>query len=134
MKYEFGLLPKIYPYSDLLHDLANKETSLKLQGTKVIMQGKLIAVSYTLRTYWNQFSLAEFVNKNRLISVRLVFRRLKALNFDYFDNSHNFFLWPEYFIDFLCERWIPCYASTSVLCLHYHPETVDCSTKDAYTK
>jgi len=24
---------------------------------KVIMQGKLIAVAYTLRTYWNQFSL-----------------------------------------------------------------------------
>ena len=45
MNYEFGLLPNIYPYSDLLHDLANKETSLKLQGTKVIMQ-----VAYTLRT------------------------------------------------------------------------------------
>ena len=42
-------------------------------------------------------------------------------------------LWPEYFIDFLCERWIPCQASTSVLCLHYRPETVHCSTKDAYT-
>ena len=25
--------------------------------TKVIMQGVLIAVAYTLRTYWNQFSL-----------------------------------------------------------------------------
>ena len=24
---------------------------------KVLMQGKLIAVAYTLRTYWNQFSL-----------------------------------------------------------------------------
>ena len=34
---------------------------------------------------------------------------------------------------FLCERWIPCQASTSVLCLHYRPETVHCSTKDAYT-
>ena len=51
----------------------------------------------------------EFVNKNRCIS----------------------FLWPEYFIDFLCERWIPCKASTSILRLHYHPETVNCSTKDA---
>ena len=40
--------------------------------TKVIMQGKLIAVTYTLRTYWNQFSWAEFVNKNRYISVCLV--------------------------------------------------------------
>ena len=37
---------------------------------------------------------------------------------------------------FLCKRWIPCQASTSVLCLHYRPEsqeTVHCSTKDAYT-
>ena len=25
--------------------------------SKVIMQGKLIAVAYTLCTYWNQFSL-----------------------------------------------------------------------------
>ena len=50
----------------------------------------------------------------------------------HFDNSHNSFLWPEYFIDYLCERWIPSQASTSVLCLHYHPETVHCSTKDAH--
>ena len=34
---------------------------------------------------------------------------------------------------FFCERWIPCQASTSVLCLHYRPETVHCSSKDAYT-
>ena len=34
---------------------------------------------------------------------------------------------------FLCERLIPCQAMTSVLCLHYRPETVHCSTKDAYT-
>ena len=34
---------------------------------------------------------------------------------------------------FLCERWIPCQAVTSVLCLHYRPETVHCSIKDAYT-
>ena len=33
---------------------------------------------------------------------------------------------------FLCERWIPCQAVTSVL-LHYRPETVHCSTKDANT-
>ena len=26
-------------------------------STKDLMQGKLIAVAYTLRTYWNQFSL-----------------------------------------------------------------------------
>ena len=34
---------------------------------------------------------------------------------------------------FLCERWIPCQAETSVLCLHYLPEKIHCSTKDAYT-
>ena len=39
----------------------------------------------------------------------------------------------EYFIDFLCERWIPCQAVTSVLCLLFRPKTVHCSTKDAYT-
>ena len=33
--------------------------------------------------------------------------RIKALNFDNFDNSHNSFLWPEYFIDFLCEKMDP---------------------------
>ena len=34
---------------------------------------------------------------------------------------------------FLCERWIPYQASTSILSLHYRSETVHCSTKDAYT-
>ena len=47
--------------------------------------------------------------------------------------NKNSFLWPEYFNDFLCERWIPCQAVTSFLCLHYRPETVHSSTKDAYT-
>ena len=37
------------------------------------------------------------------------------------------------FLIFLCERWIPCQALPSVLCLHYRPETVHCSTKDVYT-
>ena len=55
------------------------------------------------------------------------------MNFDNFENSHIFFLWPEYFIGYLYELWIPCQASTSVLCLHYLPVTVNCSTKDAYT-
>ena len=36
-------------------------------------------------------------------------------------------------MDYLCERWVPYQASTSVLCLHYRPLTVHCSTKDAYT-
>ena len=72
------------------------------------MQGKLIAVAYTLRTYWNRFSLGE---KNRCISVRLVSVEVKEFKFENFDNSHNSFLWPEFFIDFLRERWIPCQAS-----------------------
>ena len=59
--------------------------------------------------------------------------RIKALNFENLDNSLNSFLLPEYFIDFLCERWIPCQVVTSVLGLHYRPETMHCSTKDAYT-
>jgi len=37
------------------------------------------------------------VYKNRCISVCLVS----------VDNSHDSFLWPEYFIGFLRERWIP---------------------------
>ena len=41
-----------------------------LARTKVIMQGKLIAVVYTLRTYWNQFSLG---------SVRLVSEEDKSI-------------------------------------------------------
>ena len=51
------------------------------------------------------------------------------MNFENFDIFHIIvFLWPEYFIDFLCERWIPRQAVTSVLCLHYRD-----STKDVYT-
>ena len=34
---------------------------------------------------------------------------------------------------FLCERWIPCQAVTSVLCLLFRPKTVHCSTKNMYT-
>ena len=30
-------------------------------------------------------------------------------------------------------KWIPCQTVTSVLCLLFHPETVHCSTKNAYT-
>ena len=53
---------------------------------------------YNLRTYWNQFSLGGMI---RCILVCLVSKRgLKALNFDNFDNAHDSFLWPEYFIDF----------------------------------
>ena len=47
---------------------------------------------------------AEFVNKNRCISVRLVSEEDKNLIFDNFENSHNSFLKPEYFIDYFCEN------------------------------
>jgi len=43
---------------------------------KVIRQGKLIVVAYSLRTYW-----AVFVNKNRCISIPLVSKEEKAFNF-----------------------------------------------------
>ena len=105
--------------------------SQTLDIAKNVRQGKFIAVVYTLRTYWNQFSLGGICNKNRCISVPLVSEEVKSNK--HFDNSHNSFLWPEYFIDFFCERWIPCQASTSVLCLHHRPETVHCSTKDVCT-
>ena len=98
------------------------------------MQGKLIAVAYTLRTYWNLFSLGGICKQEWEHQCSFgIPSRIKALNFDNFDNSHNSFLWPEYFIDFFIEKWIPCQAVTSILCLHYRPETVHCSTKDAYT-
>ena len=92
------------------------------------MRSCILCVHIETSSLW-----AEFVNKNRCISVRLVSEEVKSINFDNFDNSHNSFLWPEYFIDFLCEKWIQCQAVTSVLCLHYRPVTVHCSTKHAYT-
>ena len=49
---------------------------------------------------WNW---AEFVIKNRCISVRLISEEVKIINFDDFENSHKSFLWPEYFIYF-CEN------------------------------
>ena len=49
---------------------------------KNVIQGKLIAVAYTLRTYIETSSLwAEFVNKNRCISVRLVSEEVKSIKF-----------------------------------------------------
>ena len=39
-------------------DFVNIRT-LEVYATKVLMQGKLIAVTYTLRSYLNQFSLGE---------------------------------------------------------------------------
>ena len=54
-------------------------------------------------------------------------RRIIKLEPFNFDNSHNSFLWPEYFI-FMWKM-----DPMSGLCLHYRPETVHNSTKDAYT-
>ena len=34
------------------------DSSTKFKYSKVLMQGKLIAVAYALLTYWNQFSLS----------------------------------------------------------------------------
>ncbi len=57
---------------------------------EVVMQGNLIAVAYTLRTYWVEFLnknrcisvyRAEFVNMNRCISVRLVSEEVKSIRF-----------------------------------------------------
>ena len=80
------------------------------------MRSRILSVHIETSSLW-----AEFVNKNRCISVRLVSEEVKSLNFDSFDISHKSFLCPVYFIDFYCERWIPCQASTSVLYLHYRP-------------
>ena len=52
---------------------------------------RILCVYIEIRSLW-----AVFVNKNRCISVTLVPRTIKAI----FDNSHNSFLSPEYFIDF----------------------------------
>ena len=37
--------------------VCTKRVCVKFAEPKVIMKGKLIEVAYTLRTYWNQFSL-----------------------------------------------------------------------------
>ena len=87
------------------------------------MQGKLIAVVYTLRT---RMDASVFVYHPR---------RIKTFNFDDFENSHDSFLRPEYFIDYFCENGShgPCQALTSVLCSLFRPKTVHCSTENAYT-
>ena len=70
----------VYLKTDL--KIAVKTICNNIQYTKVVMQGKLIAVVYTLRTYWNHGSLwAEFVNKNRCISVRLVSEEVQSIKF-----------------------------------------------------
>ena len=68
-------------FTDSKHDIRLR---FKLTLLKVLMEGKLIAAAYTLRTYWNQSSLGGFVNKNRCINVRLVSEEVNAFNFDNF--------------------------------------------------
>ena len=60
------------------------EGHLKLQDcilTKVVMQGKLIAVAYTRVHIKASSLLAEFVSKNRCITVRLVSEEVKSIKF-----------------------------------------------------
>ena len=47
--------------------------------SKVLMQGKLIAVVYTLRTIETSSLWADFVNKNRCNSIRLVSEEVKSI-------------------------------------------------------
>ena len=53
-----------------------------IHDAKVIMQGKLTAVASTLHTHIETSSLwAEFVSKNRCISVRFVSEEVKSIKF-----------------------------------------------------
>jgi len=69
----------VWSINVLLNDLAKKKTKFivvsnhKYTTPKVIMQGKLIAVAGSL---W-----AEFVNKNRYISVRFISEEVKSIEF-----------------------------------------------------
>ena len=49
--------------------------------SKNVIQGKLIAVAYTLRNIETSSLWVEFVNKNRCLSVRLVFEEVKSIEF-----------------------------------------------------
>ena len=66
------------------------------------MRSRILCVHIETSSLW-----AEFVNKNRCISVRLVSEEVKSIKFDNFDNSHNSFLWPEFFIDFFMWKMDP---------------------------
>ena len=73
------------------------------QGTNA-RKSRILHVHIETSSLW-----ADFGNKNRCISVRVVSEEDKSI------------------------EWMQCQAVTFVLCLHYRPETVHCSTKDAYT-
>ena len=79
---------------------------------KVLMEGKLIAVAYTLRTYWNQFSLGG----------SLIFIIHVIISCDL-----------EYFIDFFSANGFHVRLWLSSCILLFRPKTVHCSTKNAYT-
>ena len=98
------------------------------------MQGKLITIVYTQRTYWNQFSLGGICKqkcmhlqclsniqgaKKHLILIILIIHII--VSFD--QNISWIVLWI----------WIPCQAVTSVLCLLCRQKTGYCSKKNAYT-
>ena len=71
-----------YLYHVTLHSQTGISDSQRYhEKTKVLMQGKLIEVAYTLRTFLNQFSLGEILKKNRCISVRLVSEEDKSIWF-----------------------------------------------------
>ena len=55
---------------------------MTLLHSKVLMQGKFIAVPYTLLVHIETSSLwGEFINKSRRISVRLVSEEVKSIKF-----------------------------------------------------
>ena len=119
-------------YSNHLLSIAvSSNASLNMfDEIKGVMQGKLIAVVYTLRTHWNQFSLGGICKQEWVHQCS--FSILGGYNHCIMKTliiSHD----QNISLIFLCERWIPCQALTSVLCLHYRPETVHYSTKGAYT-
>ena len=43
--------------------LSKQKHLIEIVQDKVLMQGMFIAVAYTLRTYWNQFSLGGICNQ-----------------------------------------------------------------------
>ena len=49
--------------------------------SKNVIQGKLIAVAYTLRNIETSSLWVEFVNKNRCLSVRLESEEVKIIEF-----------------------------------------------------
>ena len=64
------------------------------------MQGKVIAVAYTLCTYW-KFPLGGIRKQEKMHQCSFSIRGgQKHRILKIFDDSHNSFFWPEYFIDF----------------------------------